>query len=118
MPHLGDDCFGYLGQERLLCAQFSAEEAGSAQYPAQDIASSFIRGHNAIGDEKGDASTMFSYNPDRLVGSFVLAVFHPCQSTYLVSQGDKEVGIVDRRHALHHSGDSFQSHSCVDVWLR
>ncbi len=115
MVHCINDDASHFIKERVTQSQLPAEERSAPEYSPQDISSAFVGGHYAIGDEKGNATRVFSHNPDGPVDILVPTIFFPRQAAHVVDQREKQVRFIRRGLALNSRQSSLQSHTGINV---
>ena len=79
----------------------------SPENAAEDVAATFVRGINPIGQEKGDRASVVRQHPERRsVGAPVVLPADDFRSAR--NDGSEKVSVVIRRHTLQHRSDSLE----------
>ncbi len=99
----------------LLMPEHFPVTRGAAQNSSQDIAASFVAGHNAVADQKGHRAAVIGNDPD---GNIVVGIFAVGFAGCFFDKADdrsKQIGIVIALDALNDGGEALQSHARIDV---
>src|ERR1051326_2881983 len=112
-------------EKRLVVAEQASVADGATHDLAQDVASSFVRGDYAVGDEERSRAGVVGDDAQRSCPGFLLILFrqflaliHAGELRGAVDERAEQVSVVIREHALQHAGDALQSHARIDARLR
>ena len=91
---------------------------GAPHDPPQHIAAILVRGHDAVGNQRGGSPGMVGEDPHRARGGLILVVGTTRQLLREVDQGPERVGVEDGRNVLEDRGHPLEPHARIDVLLR
>ena len=110
-----DDSLHQLHQERAGDAQHTAMAGSTAQQAAQHIAAALVGRQDAVGHHKGAAADVVGDDTDGDIGLVVLAVGLVGNVLYMVQHALHGVNLKQVAHALHHAGQTLQTHAGINV---
>ena len=115
LAHLFDDRTRHAVQEGFFHAEQHAVARGAAQNAAQHVAAPFVRGQDAVGEQKRDRANVVGHDPQRHVA--LVALPEPDAGTLLgaLENAREEIGVVVRTNALEHRGQSLETGAGVDT---
>ncbi|CDE05298.1 putative uncharacterized protein [Anaerotruncus sp. CAG:390] len=106
-----------VGEELTVYAEQLAVTGGAADYAAQHVAASLVRGDNAVGDHEHRALDVVGYNADGDIVVLVGAVGLARDLAHLVKYLAYGIDLKHIVHALHYAREAFKTHAGVDVFL-
>ena len=122
LPQLGvgglaglDDRFHQLHQERAGNTQHPTMTCGAAQQAAQHIAAALVGRQDAVRHHKGAAADVIGDDADGDVILGIFAIGLVCDVLHMVQHALHGVHLEQVAHALHHAGQTLQTHAGVDV---
>ena len=111
VPH----ALAYAHEEGLVDAEDVRLLNRAAHDPAQHVAAVLVRGHDAVGEQVRGAATVVGDHAEGASGREVLAVPFARELLAQLDERLEEVGLVDRRDALHDARHPLEAHARVDV---
>ena len=116
--HRGDHDLGRLGEERLRPPEQPAVADGSADDPAEDVAATFVRGQDAVGDQERDRPGVVG---DHLVAEALRLEGVRVVAEQLAHPGmdrREQVGVEVARDLLQDAGETLEAEPRVDALER
>src|SRR5512133_547146 len=113
MPHHVYDCIHQFIEKRLAQVQQASMPGCPAQYPAEDIAPSFIAGKASVRQGKAQAADMVCYHAVRHPGRFMIR--YTGYFRYLLQNGHKKVGVIVTGLSLQYLADALKTGSGIAI---
>ena len=106
-----------LKQEGLIHAQQLAMTGSAAQQAAQHVAAAFVGRQDAVANHEGSRTDVVGNNTQGDITLIALAIFGTGQLRHLVGDVHDSVNLEQAVDALHDTGQTFQTHTGINVLL-
>ena len=104
-----------LGQDFFLDAEKPHGAHGAAKQAAEDVAAAFVAGADSVADDDQGRTDVVGDDAELHIGVLVLAVVPTGKAAGGFDDGEDLVDLVHVLHALEQEGDTFESHTGIDV---
>ena len=101
--------------ELALDVDLSSVTGSSSKKSSEDIASSLVGGHNAVGDHEGAGLDVVRNDAEGHIGQRIMIVFLAAEGAYPVKQSPVGIDGVQGIGILHHHGQTLQTHAGINI---
>ena len=112
-----DYCSTHFCKELSLDTKKTSMTGSTTDQTAKNIASSFICRHNTIRDQEGSRTHMVCNQTNRYIRIMICTVSLSCDFADFISQSTDGIHIKNRIHILYNNGQTFQTHTGIDILL-
>ena len=116
-PRLIDNHLSYIIEECIFYTDQPAMACSPSKKPPQDISSAFVGWKDSIGNHHCRTSDMIGNNPYGNVGRFCRTILNSSFLADIIQNVPDGINFKKIVYILHHTGQSLQSHTGVDVFL-